>query len=435
MARAKKQVSEVLESEVQNEIRSVAEVATEVKSITTDEPKDAVKSETEKVNDEIADVAEEAEAEVEKISESAEAESKEVDKTEKEADSVRNDGRYFSFDKREARRFFVDPDKSLGIVFYKRLIVGIRSAEIRNIDDIMGYASNLFIQIEALIKSLRFEDIKYERFDIDEREIYDGYDLGVMSIDVPYTDITSQFVFKINNMIKMYFKEAYIRASSNVCTSIDASKNNCVLKGFVSFASFDKRDGTKKVTARAASFISNEVVGEEAISQKTIDDMNRYIIALNKINVCTDEGIMHKFRRNGEILTEVDKFMDYYQVFRGKVRGILYEVDNIKDGSFDVKRVKYTVNIRTKKLLDGKTTIPCGIKLKTEVLDTIRTSKLTNLMVWDNPDEGMGFLGDECLVKSEANVSNLIDDLTQIQENILDNIDEASTIEVDVDKK
>ena len=216
-------------------------------------------TESEKINKEIDDESVESEAdavETAKISETVENETIE-NIVETSTDERKGNEKFFAFDKKEARRFFIDKEHFVGVIFYKRLLIGIKASELHKVEDIQAYASTLFIRVSELIKSLRFEDVEYERFDIDEYKIQDGYDVGVMSIDVPYTAKTSIFINKIRNLLISQFPEiTYLRSSSNVRTSIDVPRSNSVISGFVSFTSYDKRDGNKKVTARAATFLN-----------------------------------------------------------------------------------------------------------------------------------------------------------------------------------
>lgn len=376
-------------------------------------------TESEKINKEIDDESVESEAdavETAKISETVENETIE-NIVETSTDERKGNEKFFAFDKKEARRFFIDKEHFVGVIFYKRLLIGIKASELHKVEDIQAYASTLFIKVSELIKSLRFEDVEYERFDIDEYKIQDGYDVGVMSIDVPYTAKTSIFINKIRNLLISQFPEiTYLRSSSNVRTSIDVPRSNSVISGFVSFTSYDKRDGNKKVTARAATFLNEGLADTESVN-----NLNRYIISLSKINLVNENGIIHA-KRDGSVNTE--RFMDYYQTFRNKVHGMIYTVSSIENGAVTVDRIHYFIHIRTKKICN--TVIPYGIKIVTTKLDTITTNDMRDVFIWDESATKTGFIGNSDLTGTEPNVSNLLDDIEQIQSNIIDSIESAN---------
>ena len=376
-------------------------------------------TESEKINKEIDDESVESEAdaiETAKISETVENETIE-NIVETSTDERKGNEKFFAFDKKEARRFFIDKEHFVGVIFYKRLLIGIKASELHKVEDIQAYASTLFIRVSELIKSLRFEDVEYERFDIDEYKIQDGYDVGVMSIDVPYTAKTSIFINKIRNLLISQFPEiTYLRSSSNVRTSIDVPRSNSVISGFVSFTSYDKRDGNKKVTARAATFLNEGLADTESVN-----NLNRYIISLSKINLVNENGIIHA-KRDGSVNTE--RFMDYYQTFRNKVHGMIYTISSIENGAVTVDRIHYFIHIRTKKICN--TVIPYGIKIVTTKLDTITTNDMRDVFIWDESATKTGFIGNPDLTGTEPNVSNLLDDIEQIQSNIIDSIESAN---------
>ena len=376
-------------------------------------------TESEKINKEIDDESVESEAdavETAKISETVENETIE-NIVETSTDERKGNEKFFAFDKKEARRFFIDKEHFVGVIFYKRLLIGIKASELNKVEDIQAYASTLFIRVSELIKSLRFDDVEYERFDIDEYKLQDGYDVGVMSIDVPYTAKTSIFINKIRNLLISQFPEiTYLRSSSNVRTSIDVPRSNSVISGFVSFTSYDKRDGNKKVTARAATFLNEGLADTESVN-----NLNRYIISLSKINLVNENGIIHA-KRDGSVNTE--RFMDYYQTFRNKVHGMIYTVSSIENGAVTVDRIHYFIHIRTKKICN--TVIPYGIKIVTTKLDTITTNDMRDVFIWDESATKTGFIGNPDLTGTEPNVSNLLDDIEQIQSNIIDSIESAN---------
>lgn len=376
-------------------------------------------TESEKINKEIDDESVESEAdavETAKISETVENETIE-NIVETSTDERKGNEKFFAFDKKEARRFFIDKEHFVGVIFYKRLLIGIKASELHKVEDIQAYASTLFIRVSELIKSLRFEDVEYERFDIDEYKLQDGYDVGVMSIDVPYTAKTSIFINKIRNLLISQFPEiTYLRSSSNVRTSIDVPRSNSVISGFVSFTSYDKRDGNKKVTARAATFLNEGLADTESVN-----NLNRYIISLSKINLVNENGIIHA-KRDGSV--NIERFMDYYQTFRNKVHGMIYTVSSIENGAVTVDRIHYFIHIRTKKICN--TVIPYGIKIVTTKLDTITTNDMRDVFIWDESATKTGFIGNSDLTGTEPNVSNLLDDIEQIQSNIIDSIESAN---------
>ena len=414
-AKASNEVSVENGSQVEN-VATNENVAVTTASI--EESKEEL-TESEKVNKEIDDESVESEAdavETAKISETVENETIE-NIVETSTDERKGNEKFFAFDKKEARRFFIDKEHFVGVIFYKRLLIGIKASELNKVEDIQAYASTLFIRVSELIKSLRFEDVEYERFDIDEYKIQDGYDIGVMSIDVPYTAKTSIFINKIRNLLISQFPEiTYLRSSSNVRTSIDVPRSNSVISGFVSFTSYDKRDGNKKVTARAATFLNEGLADTESVN-----NLNRYIISLSKINLVNENGIIHA-KRDGSVNTE--RFMDYYQTFRNKVHGMIYTVSSIENGAVTVDRIHYFIHIRTKKICN--TVIPYGIKIVTTKLDTITTNDMRDVFIWDESATKTGFIGNSDLTGTEPNVSNLLDDIEQIQSNIIDSIESAN---------
>lgn len=421
---AKVKASNEVSVENGSQVENVATNETVAVTTTSIEESKEELTESEKINKEIDDESVESEAdavETAKISETVENESIGIftfeDTVETSTDERKGNEKFFAFDKKEARRFFIDKEHFVGVIFYKRLLIGIKASELHKVEDIQAYASTLFIRVSELIKSLRFEDVEYERFDIDEYKIQDGYDVGVMSIDVPYTAKTSIFINKIRNLLISQFPEiTYLRSSSNVRTSIDVPRSNSVISGFVSFTSYDKRDGNKKVTARAATFLNEGLADTESVN-----NLNRYIISLSKINLVNENGIIHA-KRDGSINTE--RFMDYYQTFRNKVHGMIYTVSSIENGAVTVDRIHYFIHIRTKKICN--TVIPYGIKIVTTKLDTITTNDMRDVFIWDESATKTGFIGNSDLTGTEPNVSNLLDDIEQIQSNIIDSIESAN---------
>lgn len=422
---AKRKTAEVLPVENGSQVENVAAEETVVTEETVavsesseETPKEEL-TESEKINKEIDEESSEAEIDAKETAEISEKVEKETIENivDNSTDERKGNEKFFAFDKKEARRFFIDKDHFVGVIFYKRLLIGIKGSELGRIDDLQSYASTVFIRVSELIKSLRFDDVEYERFDIDEYKIRDGFDVGVMSIDVPYTAKTSIFINKVRNLLISQFPDiTYLRSSSNVRTSIDVPKSNSVISGFVSFASYDKRDGNKKVTARAATYLN-----EGLTDSKSVDELNRYIISLSKINLVNDNGIIHT-KRDGSVNEE--RFMDYYQTFRNKVHGMIYSVSKIENGTVTVDRVHYFIHIRVKKVCN--TVIPYGIKIVTTKLDTITTNDLREIFVLDDAAPKTGFIGNADLTGFEPNVLNLLDDIKQIQSNIVDSIESAS---------
>lgn len=415
---AKRKTTEV-PAENGSQVENVAAEETVAVSKSSEETPKEELTESEKINKEIDEESSEAEIDAKETAEISEKVEKETIENivDNSTDERKGNEKFFAFDKKEARRFFIDKDHFVGVIFYKRLLIGIKGSELGRIDDLQSYASTLFIRVSELIKSLRFDDVEYERFDIDEYKIRDGFDVGVMSIDVPYTAKTSIFINKVRNLLISQFPDiTYLRSSSNVRTSIDVPKSNSVISGFVSFASYDKRDGNKKVTARAATYLN-----EGLTDSKSVDELNRYIISLSKINLVNDNGIIHT-KRDGSVSEE--RFMDYYQTFRNKVHGMIYSVSKIENGTVTVDRVHYFIHIRVKKVCN--TVIPYGIKIVTTKLDTITTKDLREIFIWDDVAAKTGFIGNTDLTGFEPNVSNLLDDIDQIQTNIVDSVESAS---------
>ena len=116
--------------------------------------------------------------------------------------------------------------------------------------------------------------------------------------------------------------------------------------------------------------------------------------------------------------------MDYYQTFRNKVHGMIYTVSSIENGAATVDRIHYFIHIRTKKICN--TVIPYGIKIVTTKLDTITTNDMRDVFIWDESATKTGFIGNSDLTGTEPNVSNLLDDIEQIQSNIIDSIESAN---------
>lgn len=411
---AKRKTNEVPVEETQVENVAVEESA----AVITEVSEEKELSESEKIDAEINEASTEAEIDAEETAEISEKVEKETIEqiVSDSTDERKGNEKFFAFDKKEARRFFIDKDQHIfSVVFYKRLLIGIKASEISKIDDVSSYASMVSIKVIELIKSLRFDDVEYEKFDIDEYKLNEGYDIGIMSIDVPYTAKTSIFINKIRNLLIEQFAATYLRSSSNVKTSVDVSKINSPISGFTSFTSYERRDGTKKVTARAAAFIN-----EGFTDSKSVDELNRYIISLNKINLINDNGVIHQ-NRDGSI--DEERFMYYYQTFRSKVNGMIYNITKIDDGKITIDRLQYYIHIRVKKVCN--TYVPYGIKIVTTNLGPIETKDLREIFSWNDQKAKTGFLGNEDLSKFEPNVSNLLDDIEQIQTNIVDSVESA----------
>lgn len=421
MARKKKS-AEVSENEVsQVENGSVEETQTEVVveqpvEETKSEEKEEV-SETEKVNEEINEISEDAEAEVESVNEE-EALNEATSEVEVGEEEVKKPNeKFFTFDKKEARRFYVDRERFLSVIFYKRIVVGIRGDKTDSIESLVDFGALVYNNVEALIKSLRFEDVQYYAMNIDENKHRDGYDVGVISIDVPFTSKTNLFITKIRGLINENYPECYVRSSTNCRTDIDTTKSGekSILKGFASFASYTRfNDDVLKVTARSAGFIKQSL----GFDERDINDLNRYILSNNKINVVGEGGVIHTFR-SGEVSTE--QFMSYYQTIRGRLCGMIYEITDKKDNSYQVSRIQYYIRIRTRKTFE--TIVPIGIKIATSVMDPVWIEDLKDIFTWTDVENKVGFLGNKDIVGTEPNVQNLMDDINQIQVNLMDPIE------------
>lgn len=403
-----------------NSESSVAETKTE-------EPKEEV-SESEKVNQEISEDSDDAEEEANSYDEKIANLNEEI--SEKEGDSPKEKSgiseRFFKFDKKEAKRLYVDKERFLSVVFYKRLIVGIKFSEVDKVESLVDYGAIVYNNIEALIKSLRFDDVDYQPFHIDEVKNRNGFDVGIISIDVPFTDKTPLFISKVRKLVDT-FPECYVRSSSNCRTMIDVTKTSpegSLLKGFTSFASYSrKKDGVLKVTARSGAFIQSSLGYEN----KDIGDLNRYILASTKLNSVTEKGISHKQKDGSELF---DPIMNYFQTMRSKICGMIFEVTDMDDGKYYVERTQYYVRICTRKVIDS--IIPSSVKVVSTNLEPIWTDNLEEIFTWKDPKNKSGFLGNDDIVGTDPNVINLFDDVSQIQTNILDNLSEE---EIDDDEE
>lgn len=383
-------------------------------------------SESEKADKEIAEDAEEAEKEVATIDEKVAIEEAVSDEAEKDEVDRPNE-KYFAFDKREARRIFVDRERFLGVIFYKRLIVGIRRDHVANIDSIVDFGAIVADSVEALVHSLRFEDVNYTKYDIDETKNRDGGDVGIIGIDIPFTAKTNIFVSKIKNYVQNY-PECFVRASSICRVNIDTLQtgNPSIIKGFTSFASFTQgQNSVLRVNARSASFLQKSLGFEE----KDVNDLNRYILSNNKLNTVGDDGVIHTFR-NGQ--TKTERYLDYYQVFRNKLCGMIYEITDIKDSKYLVSRLQFYIRLRTKKTFE--TIVPIGIKIVTKEMDPVWISDLRDIFTWNDVENKSGFLGNDDLIGTDPNIENLMDDINQIQVNILDPIEDVGIKEEETDK-
>lgn len=426
---AKKAKASVSEKEVsQVETGSVTEetkfTETDVTQSTTSETEKneevEAKSESEKVNEEINEVSEDAEAEANSVDDEVVAsESSDTDEDSDDSQEVKKPNeKYFSFDKKEAKKFYVDKDGFLGVIFYKRLVIGIRGENTNNFDSLNDFASIVFNNVEALIKSLRFDDIDYQAFNIDESMGRDGRDVGIMSIDVPFTDKTPLFINRVRKLINT-FPECYVRSNSNCRTCIDTTKvtNPMLLKGFVTFASYTRKsDDALKVTARSAAFIPQYL----QIEDKDVSDLNRYILSSTKLNtIKDDEGIVHKLRDGTET---IDKYMNYYQTIKSRICGMIFEVNDVnKDGKYLVNRIQFYIRILTKKIREA--VIPTRIKIVTTKLDSVWMEDLQDIFTWKDPENKAGFLGNDDIIGTDPNVINLMDDISQIQDNVLNDVE------------
>lgn len=429
---AKKKTIEVSDEEVsQVENGSVETTTDNVEPSVTkteEQPKEEL-SETDKVNQEIAEDSDEAEEEAnsydEKTANLNEELAEKEDISEKEKSSNISE-RFFKFDKKEAKRIYVDKTKFLSVVFYKRLIVGIKFSEVDKIASLVDYGAIVYNNIEALIKSLRFDDVDYQAFHIDEVKNRNGFDVGIVSIDVPFTDKTPLFISKVRKLVET-FPECYVRSSSNCRTMIDTTKTSpdgSLLKGFTSFATYTrKKDDVLKVTTRSGAFIQNSL----GYDNKDIGDLNRYILASTKLNSVNEKGISHKQKDGSEFF---DPIMNYFQTMRSKICGMIFEVTDMDNGKYYVERTQYYVRICTRKVIDS--IIPSSVKVVSTNLDPIWTDNLEEIFTWKDPKNKSGFLGNDDIIGTDPNVINLFDDMSQIQSNILDNLSEE---EIDDDEE
>lgn len=434
---ARKKNSEVSVETVvsQNEIGSetvITESVTEVtvteisqENTTAKEEKEEI-SEDEKVNQEIQEVSEEAEEEAESITD-------EVIKTDNDEKAVEEElkenkaknEKFFSFDKKEARRFYVDRDRFLSVIFYKRLLIGIKADQADRIDSLVDYAAIVYNSVEALIKSLRFDDIEYQAYFIDEFKNRDGRDIGIMSIDVPFTEKTLLFINRVRKLIDELSEFCYVRSSSNCRTVIDTTKinsNETFLKGFATFASYStKKEGVLRITARSGAFIQKAL----GFGDKDISDLNRYILSTTKLNSVNENGVSHKMRDGTE---NIDKIMNYYQTMRSRICGMIYDIVDVdSEKGYLVKRTQFYIKICTRKIVNA--IVPARIKIVQSQLEQPEWIKnLEEVFTWKDPVNKAGFLGDDNIIGTDPNVINLLDDAAQIQANILENL-EGSDIE------
>lgn len=420
-------VSQVENGSVETTTDNVEPSVTETK---TEEPPKEELSETDKVNQEIAEDSDEAEEEAKSYDETTANLNEEIaekeDVSEKEKPSNVSE-RFFKFDKKEAKRIYVDKTKFLSVVFYKRLIVGIKFSEVDKVQSLVDFGAIVYNNIEALIKSLRFDDVDYQAFHIDEVKNRNGFDVGIISIDVPFTDKTPLFISKVRKLVDEAFPECYVRSSSNCRTMIDTTKTSpegSLLKGFTSFATYTrKKDDVLKVTTRSGAFIQSSL----GYDNKDIGDLNRYILASTKLNAVSEKGISHKQKDGSELF---DPIMNYFQTMRSKICGMIFEVTDMDNGKYYVERTQYYVRICTRKVIDS--IIPSSVKVVSTNLDPIWTNNLEEIFTWKDPKNKSGFLGNDDIIGTDPNVINLFDDMSQIQSNILDNLSEE---EIDDDEE
>ena len=142
---AKVKASNEVSVENGSQVENVATNETVAVTTTSIEESKEELTESEKINKEIDDESVESEAdavETAKISETVENESIGIftfeDTVETSTDERKGNEKFFAFDKKEARRFFIDKEHFVGVIFYKRLLIGIKASELHKVEDIQA---------------------------------------------------------------------------------------------------------------------------------------------------------------------------------------------------------------------------------------------------------------------------------------------------------
>ena len=412
------------ESNVEAEVQQVVaeeNVVQETADVTAEKTTEEKPKKSRKKKDVAAEekAAEEAEVKSEKdetsevATETAATENTEAKPTEGKRERDPNE-KFFSFEKNEARRFFISADKALSFVSYREISIGmeIRTQKIKN--DAINTFNALIADIRSFLQDIRIPDSEFKDNDLTQEtvdSITPGEDSVIIGrIYVPSAAQTRVWTNAIRKKIKSYLDETGKPYCYMHCKSLIYLRNDLyvdtapVAKGFAAMGRVDHKEKDAPMDQRRAVYRGavylNKSIG---IDDDQLPIINKHTLLTTKLSSFSADSIPEDPNY---------RFFKYYFNIRGTFHVLYWTIlGKNEDGTFKVQRTLVRVTVRNRKIELLDEYIPIGIRVLPKV-EEINIKTIDEIYKKDGKD----ILASASEVPEDNNLTEgMYDDLEVIQ--------------------
>ena len=315
--------------------------------------------------------AEEAEAKAEKdgtsevATETAATENTEAKPTEGKRERDPNE-KFFSFEKNEARRFFISADKALSFVSYRKITIGmeIRTQKIKN--DTSKVYNALVADIRSFLQDIRIPDSEFNANELDQEtidSITPGEDSIIIgNICVPSAAQTRVWTNAIRKKIKSYLDETgkpycYMHCESLIYLRNDVYVDtNPIAKGFGVMGRVDRKEKDAPMEQRRAIYRGAVYLNKRiGLEDRELPVINRGALLQTKMNLFSTDSIPEDPNY---------RYFKYYFNIKGTFHVLYWTIlGKNEDGTFHVQRTLVRVTVRNRKIELLNEYIPIGIRV------------------------------------------------------------------------
>ena len=359
--------NEVVEAEAQsqqteeNVVQSADAVADEKAKKTSRKKKADVQAEEAAAEE--AEVKAEKDATVEVATETAATENSEATEVKKERDP---NEKFFSFEKNEARRFFITGDKSLSFVSYREITIGmeIRTQSVKN--KAIEVFNSLVEDVRRFLSDIRIPDSEFKENALTQETvdaIVPGEDSVIVGrIYVPSASQTRLWTNAIRKKIKSYVDETEKPYCYMHCKSLIYLRNDIyvdttpAVKGFAAMGRIDHKEKDAPMDQRRAIYRGAVYVNSTmGIDEDQLPVINKHALMGTKLSLFSADKVPEDPNY---------RFFKYFFNIRGTFH-VLYWTINGKnaDGTFKVQRTLIRITIRNRKIELLDEFIPIGIRV------------------------------------------------------------------------
>lgn len=318
--------------------------------------------------------------------------------------------KFFSFDKEEAKRFYIDRHSFLGFVLYRTIRININVRSKDELSRFKSYYDEVTSGVQKLITDMNIRDVEFEIYQYDknsEAELAVGDSLTAGAIMIPFSGSVNKYTNRIRNYVKGLGPDNgqrsmfYISCRTVATLRADSAKQpeTANMMGFSLLSRLDSEKDNQDVKAAFRSgFWTKE---SNKISYDDIRQMNKYILAggtkINRMTSASDEN----------------RFNVYRVRMNKKFFVMSYIIGKNDDGTLTVKRTLSRISIRIRKILEEF--IPIGVRLKTHE-DTIIVNSISEILNVD----GANWLSAQIEIPEDNNfVNGLKEDFDALEKNVV----------------